>query len=423
MRKIYALVLVVSLLGFSTLHGETSARNESEYEPFRRFSQVMDLVEEYYVQDISRGELVDDAITGMLQQLDPHSTYLTSEDFREMQESTSGEFTGIGIEITMENGRLLVVSPIEDTPAFKAGLRSGDIILEIDGEPTQDLNLLDAVRRIRGPKGEPVVLTILHADSKKPERVTIVRGVIPLISVKSQELEPGYLLVRVTRFNENTTEELEEALAKHDDLKGMVLDLRNNPGGLLDQAVSVSDVFLNDGLIVYIQGRDPANRKDFSAGNGGDDVTAPIVVLINAGSASASEIVAGALQDHDRALVIGEPSFGKGSVQTVIPLPDGSGIKLTTALYYTPGGRSIQAEGIEPDIAIPFQAPPEEAEDEPRFILRERNLTRHLENENGHGGTGQQDVDNKAADMLAADNQLRLALELVKELPDIKRLK
>ncbi|KAB1443791.1 S41 family peptidase [Pseudodesulfovibrio senegalensis] len=404
-----------------------ASKDDAHFDALRRFSQVLDMVEGYYVNPITKKELIEDSIKGMLEQLDPHSAYLTAEDFKDMQESTSGKFSGIGIEISMENGRLIVVSPIEDTPAYKAGLKAGDFILEIDGESTQDITLMDAVSKIRGPKGSTITLTIMHEDSQVPEDVAIVRGTIPIVSVKTKVLDKGYLYVRLTRFNENTTKELLEGIDEFRDdneLKGIVLDLRNNPGGLLGQAVSVADTFLEDGLIVYIQGKNEAQRKDFMAGESKEDVSVPMVVLINSGSASASEIVAGALQDHNRALLVGERSFGKGSVQTVIPLSDGAGIKLTTALYYTPSGRSIQATGIEPDLSIPFVEPAEDDKSDlrRRFTVREKDLGGHLENANGE--TPEQKKKNKEIkDMLAKDNQLRMGLELVRSLPRLSKIK
>lgn len=405
--------------------GPTIAAKDDHFEALKRFSQVLDMVESYYVQPISRKELIDNSIKGMMEQLDPHSTYLTPEDYKEMQVDTAGKFSGIGIEISLEQGRLTVVSPIEDTPAYKAGLLSGDIILEINGESTQDMTLMDAVKRIRGKKGTTVNLLILHRDSKKPQEVAIVRGTIPIVSVKQQVLDDGYLYLRLTRFHESTTKNLREKIAdyqKDHTLKGVILDLRNNPGGLLGQAVSVADTFIDDGTIVYIQGKDEASRKDFYASKNPDEVTVPLVTLINAGSASASEIVAGALQDHKRGIVIGERSFGKGSVQTIIPMADGSGIKLTTALYYTPNGRSIQAKGIEPDLAIPFAAPSrdEDREMRDRFTVREKDLNRHLEN--GDKPHGKDDQAETAKDMLDKDNQLKMALELVKSLPKLKEI-
>lgn len=405
--------------------GPTVAANGDHFEALKRFSQVLDMVESYYVKPVTRKELIDNSIKGMIEELDPHSTYLTPEDYKEMQVDTAGKFSGIGIEISQEQGRLVVVSPIEDTPAYEAGLLSGDIILEINGESTQDMTLMDAVKRIRGKKGTTVNLLILHRDSKKPQEIAIVRGTIPIISVKSQVLEDGYLYLRLTRFHESTTKNLREEIAeytKNAKLKGVILDLRNNPGGLLGQAVSVADTFIDDGTIVYIQGKDEASRKDFYAAKSPDEVTAPLVTLINAGSASASEIVAGALQDHKRGLVVGERSFGKGSVQTIIPMADGSGIKLTTALYYTPNGRSIQAKGIEPDLAIPFVAPPREEDRDmrDRFTVREKDLSHHIENGDSSGKT--KNPEDKAKEMLDNDNQLRLALELVRTLPKFKEI-
>jgi len=415
---------ILLLLTLTVAAGPGSASNTDRYEPLKRFSQVLDMIENNYVRDVTRDELIQGAITGMLQELDPHSTFMDKDAFQDMQINTTGEFGGIGIEITIKDGRLTVISPIEDTPAHRAGLRAGDIIIEIDGEPSQDISIMEAVKRIRGPKGTPVELTILHAGSNKPEVVEIVRDTIPIRAVKSMELEEGYLHLRLTRFNEHTTEEMRDALSEYKDenggLKGIVLDLRNNPGGLLDQAVSVADTFLTGGNIVYIQGREERTRKDYNAGSQGSDIASPLVVLINAGSASASEIVAGALQDQKRALLIGEKTFGKATVQTIIPLADGSGVKLTTAYYYTPSGRSIQAEGIEPDIVMPFEMPRED-EDNRFGVLREADLTGHIENEQDNGDS-EAKTNGEAKKMLDNDNQLRLALQLVKNLTTIRQI-
>lgn len=434
MRFYFKLTIATAIIFFLALGSglaQEAPKQDEKYDPLKRFIDVMSIVQHNYVRDVNRTELVDKALQGMLQKLDPHSAYMDSDEFEDMQTSTSGEFSGIGIEISMQNSMLVVVSPIEDTPADKAGLQSGDYILEIDGQSTQDLSLLDAVKKIRGKKGTPVELTIVHKGAQSPEKVVIVRDNIPIISIKTTELEPGYLFVRITRFNERTTNELYEALNKYGkggkDLNGIVLDLRNNPGGLLDQAVSVSDAFLSQGKIVYIEGRDQNLRHDFMATPSAKDVNAPIVVIINAGSASASEIVAGALQDHKRALLIGEKTFGKGSVQTVIPLPEGGGVKVTTALYYTPSGRSIQADGIEPDIAYPFEAPSADKSKPVLLMPREQDLSGHLENKNGNGKatgrTGDKDKDevtDLARDLLEKDNQVRLALQLVKQLPKLR---
>lgn len=410
----------------------------SKFEALRRFGQVLDIVEHSYVKDVGQGELINGAIKGMLQGLDPHSAFMSADEYKEMQETTSGEFFGIGIEISMENGQVTVVTPIEDTPAFKAGLQTGDVILTINGQSTQELTLSDVVSRIRGPKGTDVELTILHADGKKPVTLRIVRDAIPLVSVKSRKLEDGYYWMRVTRFSEKTTDELEDAIAEAQKasrasggIRGIVLDLRNNPGGLLNQAVSVSDLFLSSGPIVSIRGRSDVTQRTYSAANSDKDVHVPMVVLVNAGSASASEIVAGALRDQKRALIVGERSFGKGSVQNIIPLADGSGLKLTVALYYTPSGSSIQAEGIVPDVEVPFEMPAKEDKDS-RFMLREQDLNRHLANgkvdaaEQSSTGkaSGKTDSDAaKVAEQLAKDNQLRLALQLVKGLPKMQAIR
>ena len=422
MRWLHTLGILAILFVLAATPGTTKA--DEQYEPLKQFSQVMDLIENTYVRDVNRDELIKGAIEGMLKNLDPHSAYLDKESFQDMQVETSGEFSGIGIEITILNGKLTVVSPIEDTPAFEAGLKAGDVILEIDGEPTQDISIMDAVHKIRGPKGEEVELTILHQGSNRPEKITVVRDVIPLDSVKSEELEPGYHYLRITNFNENTTTELQHAIEEiRQHGKGVILDLRNNPGGLLNQAVSVSDSFLSDGRIVYTKGKVKQAQMSFSAKDEKDDLHLPLVVLINAGTASASEIVAGALQDHKRALVVGERSFGKGSVQTVIPLADGSGIKLTTARYYTPGGNSIQAEGITPDLVVPFVARKKDEEKPFSFpAVREKDLSGHLEKEPTGDKSERLANGDKVELMLKNDNQLRLALQLIKGIPVIKAL-
>ncbi len=402
----------------------------SKFDALRRFGQVLDIVERSYVNDIGQGELVDGAIKGMLQGLDPHSSFLSAQEYKEMQETTSGEFFGIGVEIAMENGQVTVVTPIEDTPAFEAGMKTGDIILTIDGQSTQEMSLQDVVSRIRGPKDTKVELSILHSNAREPITLILTRGAIPIISVKSKKFEDGYYWIRVTRFSEKTTDELVDALkaaAREADavggIKGIVLDLRNNPGGLLNQAVSVSDVFLREGTIVSIKGRSEITERVYTAEAQPTDVSAPMVVLINAGSASASEIVAGALKDQHRAVIVGERSFGKGSVQNIIPLADGSGLKLTVALYYTPNNTSIQAEGVSPDIEIPFETPSDK-DKENRFLLREADLNRHLENDKSKGANNaKHGEDKQMKDQLAKDNQLRMALQIVKGLPNIQAIR
>lgn len=408
------------LIGLCFTASSSQARDTDQYQALKQFSQVLDLIEKNYVQEVNRTDLIHGAIQGMLNSIDPHSTYLDLDKFKMMQEEFQGEFGGIGIQIGVRDKRLTVIAPIEDTPADKAGLKPGDVILEIDGQSALDVSLEDAVSKIRGPKGEPVTLTILRKDSQAPEKVTIVRGIIPLISVKTNELEPGYLHVRLTDFKANTTDDLRRKIQEYTskkELKGIVLDLRNNPGGLLNQAISVTDMFLRDGLIVYTQGRDPRSRRDETASRQPTDLTCPVVVLINAGSASASEIVAGALQDRKRAILVGERTFGKGSVQSIMPLSDGSAVKLTIALYYTPNGRSIQAEGIEPDVELALATSDTE---DPMGDFREANLAKHLDNPTGELPAQKEASDVK--ELLAKDNQLRMGLSLVKSLPRFMEL-
>ena len=420
---------------------------ETDYDSLRRFSQILDMVEQYYVNEVSQKDLLEGALKGMLQNLDPHSTLMTEKEFQEMQENTSGEFFGVGVEITMENGQVMVVSPIEDTPGHRAGLRAGDTIIAVDGEYTMDMSLTEVVSKMRGKRGTDVELQVLHKNSSQPETLTITRDAIPLVSVKSRELEPGYWWIRLTRFSGHTAKDLGEELVKaraKGEMKGIVLDLRNNPGGLLDQSVEVADKFLKEGVIVSMRGRDANSDRSFKARPQAEDVDAPMVVLVNAGSASASEIVAGALRDQKRALILGERTFGKGSVQNLIPLSDGTGLKITVARYYTPSGKSIQAEGIAPDFEIAWEAPREEKT--PGFSLREKDLRRHLEKQKakkvedskkddakgesksvakpapkGKDAKSQGEEDD-VKDMMARDNQLRMALQFVKTLPVLKEL-
>jgi len=409
------LALLVCLAGMPS----PSGANE-DYASLKQFSHVLDMVEKSYVQEVDRQELIQGAIEGMLKNLDPHSAYMGKDAFQEMQVETKGEFTGVGIEITIREGRLTVVSPIEGTPAYEAGLKAGDTILKIDGEPARDISIMDAVDKIRGPKGSEVELTVLHEDENKPVTITVERDVIPMRSVKTQELGSGYLYARVSNFNQKTTQDLRDALDQRDKWEGLVLDLRNNPGGLLDQAVSMADVFLNEGKIVYTKGRVEQAQMSFSAETQDEDIQAPIVVLVNAGTASAAEIVAGALQDHKRALVVGQQSFGKGSVQTIIPLRENTGIKLTTARYYTPDGTSIQAQGIVPDISVPFLESDEKREKDGSTVMREEDLEGHLI---GPEKDQESEVEKeKVLELLRGDNQLRVAFELVKSLPRIQDL-
>ena len=343
-----ALVLTLPFVG-------TAENNSDTYRQLNLFGDVFEKVRADYVEEVSDKELIESAINGMLTSLDPHSSYLNADSFDDMRSQTKGEFGGLGIEVTMEDGLVKVVSPIDDTPASRAGLQPGDLITHLDGEAVMGLSLADAVDRMRGPVDSSILLTIRRGD-EEPFDVSLTRAIITVQSVRSRlEGDIGY--VRITNFNEQTDVGLEEAVRKLEEeaggkLDGFVLDLRNNPGGLLDQAVAVSDAFLNKGEIVSTRGRTAGEAQRFNAQEGDLIHDMPLVVLINGGSASASEIVAGALQDHGRAIILGTESFGKGSVQTIIPVPGHGAIRLTTARYYTPSGRSIQAMGITPDITV-----------------------------------------------------------------------
>ncbi len=438
-RNILVLALGVTLgVSIAIGHGVWAERTDEQpngtipLDDLRAFTEVFAKIKSDYVEAVDDKTLLEHAISGMLSNLDPHSAYLDTESYKELQVGTSGEFGGLGIEVTMENGFVKVMSPIDDTPAHKAGLKAGDLIIRLDSTPVKGLSLKDAVDIMRGKPGTDILLTVIREGEEKPLKFTLTRAIIKVKSVKSRSLEKGYAYLRITQFQSHTPENLIDAigeLKRENDgqLKGVVLDLRNNPGGVLSAAVSVSDAFLESGLIVYTEGRVKDAEMKFKATPGDVLNGAPIVVLVNAGSASASEIVAGALQDHHRAVIMGEKSFGKGSVQTIVPIGTGAAVKLTTARYYTPSGRSIQAEGINPD--IPLINVKVAAADEPEFEpVKESNLTGHLDNGKKKGkeddaaaapqddAAGQAGKDTKEPPLANTDYQLHEALNLLKGL-------
>ena len=389
--KIIAVSLCVgagSLLAWN--YSTVTATTQDTYESLEAFSNVLNLVQENYVEEVDSQKAIEGAIRGMLNTLDPHSSYMKPDDFKELQVETQGSFTGIGIEITMKDNILTVVSPIEGTPAFAKGLKAGDKIVKIGDEPTQDMSLMEAVKRLRGPKGSEVTISIHRKGWADLKEITLVRDIIPIHSVKSKLLEPGYPYVRIINFQAQTTADFKKALTdleKQGKVKGLIIDLRNNPGGLLDQSVKIADIFIDEGVIVSTKGRIKEQNSMFYARDNNVKHNFPLVVLVNEGSASASEIVAGALQDHKKAVIIGAQTFGKGSVQTIIPMDSGAGLRLTTARYYTPSGRSIQATGITPDIVVPspttLSVEADDKEDEqdkkPKY-LREKDLKHHIGN-------------------------------------------
>ena len=434
------LLLVGVALGFF-LAGQwvpsVSAVPRQDYESLEAFTNVLSIVKKNYVEDVETKNLVTGAINGMLSSLDPHSAYLTPDLYKELQMDTQGRFGGLGIEITVKNGVLTVVSPIEDTPAFKAGVKPGDMIFKIEDEFTKDMTLVDAVKKMRGPKGTKITISIKREGVPELIDFTLMRDTIRVQSVRSRTLEEGYGYIRLAQFQERSDRDLQKALeklaAEKGGIKGLVLDLRNNPGGLLTQAVRVSDLFLDSGLIVYTEGRIESQKQKYFAQKEGTWMDFPMVVLVNGGSASASEIVAGALQDHKRAVVLGTKTFGKGSVQTILPLDDNSALRLTTARYFTPNGRSIQALGIVPDIVVDSAPQDAKAEDKKRQSLREEDLPGHLANpqqtpapqqDQGDkekeklvppsGPTGDETIDN--------DVQLKRALDLLKSWDVFKQL-
>lgn len=388
MRRILIFTLLPALL-ITTLLGAvsfgrvatTGTAETSDYQELQLLTDVLSIVRRSYVEEVPLKDLVYGAIDGMLASLDPHSGFMPPDIYKEMKVDTRGEFGGLGIEISKRDGVLTIVAPIEDTPASRAGLLAGDQILKIENEYTKDMEIMGAVHLMRGAPGTSVTITIMRQDFEKPQDFILAREVIKVKSVKAKTLEKGFGYVRLTQFQEHSSADLAKALEQlrqenGGSLSGLVLDVRNNPGGLLDQAVEITDQFLAEGLIVYTKGREAEAQMEFSARQSGTEPAYPMVVLINGGSASASEIVAGALQDHARAVIMGTRSFGKGSVQTIIPLSDESGLRLTTAKYFTPKGTSIQALGIVPDIEV---LPAEVKEQKERQHFREKDLKNHFD--------------------------------------------
>lgn len=416
-KSLIAYTLILSLItGCAAAKGKTKPEEISTYELLNLFGEVMERTKMSYVEEVSDKQLIEAAINGMLTSLDPHSSYLNVDDYKYMTEQTKGKFGGLGIQITSDSGLIKVISPIDDTPAAKAGIKAGDYITEVDGETVIGQTLNDVVNKLRGKVGSKVKVTIKRAN-KKPFTVTLRRAEIKVDSVKSEIKDEDILYIRIPSFNEDLSKNVEKAVKNSqkklkNKLAGIVIDVRNNPGGLLDQAIGVSDLFLEQGEIVSTRSRNVEDTVKFSATAGDIAKGLPIVVIINEGSASASEILAGALQDHHRAVVIGEKSFGKGSVQTVVQLPNGAGMRLTTARYYTPSGRSIQAKGIEPDIVVK-QSKVEEIEDN-GWNISEADLKGALKNE--QADKKKANKKSKISEADAKDYQLIRAMDLVKAL-------
>jgi len=424
-KKGFVIITIVVIAGAWIIFGKgfgTPVLGGESYEDLRVFAEALSLVQKNYVEETKTKDLIYGAIKGMLSELDPHTNFMTPETYKEMQVDTKGEFGGLGIQIGIKDKKLVVIAPIEDTPAWRAGIKAGDHIFKIDDELTKDLTLEEAVKKMRGPKDTKVTLTIVREGEPKPLEFTIVRDIIKIKSVKYKMMEGDIGYIRLTQFQERTGDDLEKALndLEKQNMKSLILDLRNNPGGLLKVAVQVSELFLKEGkLIVSVKGRD-GEKEEYLSTSSKTREDYPMVVLVNEGSASASEIVAGAIQDWGRGIVLGTQTFGKGSVQTVFTLSDGSGMRLTTAKYYTPKGVSIQNTGITPDIIV---KPVKKGTEVETKVIREKDLKKHLENETippdegkGKGGSEEKEEEMTVSEELAEgeDIQLQRAIDLLK---------
>jgi carboxyl-terminal processing protease len=414
--------LAATLLAAATIQANPAGAVEAPpeqlpLEELRTFADVFNQIRIGYVEEVDDSTLLEYAVQGMLMGLDPHSVYLTRDAFENLQSSTSGEFNGLGLEVDMEDGYVKIISPIDGSPASEAGLQSGDVILKLDQAPVKGLSLSEAIDLMRGPKGSEIELSIGRPGESQPFEVTLIRDTIKVASVREKILEPGYGYIRIAQFQIRTGADVASSLQKlktDAPLKGLVLDLRNNPGGVLRASVDVSDLFMDGGAVVYTEGRLPNSEMHYNATQGDQTKGIPLVILINGGSASASEIVAGALQDHSRAVIMGTESFGKGSVQTILPLSESRAVKLTTALYFTPNGRSIQAQGIVPDILVE-RATVTAYKNNRR--ISEADLKGHLDNAKGENNDTKSSVSRRAAnELLSSDNQLYEALTLLKGL-------
>lgn len=440
-------VAIVFLLGLAlgagmTIYSSVFAGNEKSaaasslpLEDLRAFTEVFGRVKSDYVESVEDKELLEHAIKGMLSGLDPHSSYLNAEEFKEMRIGTDGKFGGLGIEVSMENGFVKVISPIDDTPAERAGIKAGDVIVRLDDTPVKGMTLNEAVKIMRGEPGTDILLTVVREGAEGPLKITITRDIIRIKSVRGRTLDPGYGYIRISQFQSATGTSMRKQLSElkkenGGKLKGLVLDLRNNPGGVLNASVSVADAFVSKGKIVYTEGRVKDSLLTFNASPNDLLKGAPIVVLVNGGSASASEIVAGALQDHHRAIIMGTKTFGKGSVQTIMPMNNGAALKITTARYFTPSGRSIQAEGIEPDIEVE-QLELSKKGDASVERLREADLRDHLENGNGEKAdkaakddkSGKKEGEDEEKGSTKDDYQLNEALNLLKGVNIVRQIK
>lgn len=428
----FLLLFLLSLSSMNNLKATEISQQERQqtYQKLELFSNILSILQDNYVEEIDTDNVIEGAINGLLFSLDPHSSYLPPQSFQELQDETQGSFTGIGIEITIKDNKLTVVSPIEGTPAFEAGLQANDTIVKIEGEWTSDMSPMDAIKKLRGPKGSKVTFSVYREGWDDLKEFTLVRDVIPVRSVRALFLEKGIAYTRITNFQSRTTKDyLTELknLQKKDAVNAIILDLRNNPGGLLNQAVSVADIFVDSGLIVYTKGRREEQNMVFEARESGSYSDTPLIVLVNEGSASASEIVAGAIQDQKRGLIVGTQTFGKGSVQTIVPLQNGAGLRMTTARYYTPSGRSIQVKGITPDITIDYKPISEiEGNGTEEGSTREGDLKNHFRNPSinreqqkpkpiQERTSSSKPAENmEFIDRLRNDNQVQMALNIIK---------